>query len=497
MTTNGVLVLLPELLILLTIVGLLLAEVGYYQERMRLVTLTALLGVGSAFLQSLLSLLFGPVRAFDGMLTVDGLSIYFKILAYMFALFSIVGISLSNRIRLDRRVEAYVFVLSSVLGVSITVSSGHLLLTFFGLQLLCLSTLFLIAIDGRNRISVEAAVKYFAPWVISSACFLFGAGILFSVAHTFNLQEIHAALVAHELTRTSGLVVFLLFFISIGFQMGAFPAIHWVPDVLTGGVPVLSSLLVTLSRLAGFSVFIRLVSLFFSQSTDQPGTWRVLGQIDWTVILSVCSGVTLLYGGLLALRQKTILRRIGYLFVSQTGFLMMGVVVLNDIGMGSMLFHLLIDGMAALGTIASLGGFFEGLPSDRFEDVQGTFSVAAWESFCVVFFLASFVGIPPFPGFIAKFAMFESILVQKWYLLALVGLVGMILNMVSVVELLMVLMGSGKGNQMVWAGADGSTQGIVLKKAFLVLLFLPLAGTLFFCENILNLSIQVVRYILW
>lgn len=495
--SNGLILLLPEFFILLTLIGLLVSEVGYRGEHFRLVTITAILGIGSAFLQSVLSLLFGPLRAFDGMLTIDGLSLYFKVLAYLFSLFAIFGISLSQQIKGDRRVEAYIFVLSAVLGVSITVSSGHLLLTFLGLQILGLASLFLIALDGRRALSAEAAIKYFAPWMVSCASFLFGAGILFSMTHTMNLQEIHHALVAHELPKTTGLVVFLLFFISISFQIGAFPVAHWMPDVLTGGIPVLTSLLVSLSRLAGFSVFIRMVSLFFSQSTDQPGTWKVLGLVDWTAILSLCAGVTMLYGSFLALRQKTILRRLGFLFVAQTGFLMMGVVVLNDIGMGAMLFHLFVDGVAALGAIAALGSFFEKTASDRFEDIQGVFGSTVWESLCVVFFLASFVGVPPFPGFIAKFTMFESILSQGWYLLATVALATVVLNAVGIVELLIVLMGNGATRGTNWGAIQEDRDGLILKRSFLAILFLPLAVALFFCEGILNLSTQAVRYILW
>ena len=87
---NSVLPLLPEAYLLLTALGLVLAESAHHEEKVRLVLPTSLLGIAGALLQTLLAYQGQPAQILAGTLSFDGFSLFFKTL---FLLLAAVGVS--------------------------------------------------------------------------------------------------------------------------------------------------------------------------------------------------------------------------------------------------------------------------------------------------------------------------------------------------------------------------------------------------------------------
>ena len=224
--------------------------------------------------------------------------------------------------------------LASTLGMSLAASAADILLAFLSLQFVNILAYFLAGYGKRSALSAEAAVKYMAFCSVAGALMLYGLAILFSSAHVFNVYEIHKALVASPLPRDSMLVVFMLLFLSLSFQFGAFPMYLWTPDVLEGAPTPSSAFLSFGTRAAGLAVALRMLIGMFAQPGAIAGQWQVLGAVDWTRIVAFVSGVTMLVGSLLALRQKGAKRLVGCLVVAETGFLLMGLLGARSGGRG-------------------------------------------------------------------------------------------------------------------------------------------------------------------
>src|SRR5687767_10819085 len=126
----------PEILLALTLIGLILSEVSYFGERLRFVTGISVAGLGAAFLQTLLTYQLSPTLLMDGSLAFDGLSVFFKLFFIFLALLTVIFAIDSPEISHSRRTEYYAFLVGACLSMCLAASATNLLIIFLSLQLL-------------------------------------------------------------------------------------------------------------------------------------------------------------------------------------------------------------------------------------------------------------------------------------------------------------------------------------------------------------------------
>jgi NADH-quinone oxidoreductase subunit N len=154
-----------------------------------------------------------------------------------------------------------------------------------------------------------------------------------------------------------------------------------------------------------------------------PGLEWDLAPFLWTVAI-----LTMIVGTVLAIVQTDMKRTLAYSSIAHAGFLLLGVIALDERGIGGVLFYLLAYGLATVGAF--------GLVSlVRIQDADGTIAgeaghLSQWAGLgrrspvlavCFSLFLLSFAGIPLTAGFTGKFAVFSAAVSQGWAWLAVVG----------------------------------------------------------------------------
>ena len=160
------------------------------------------------------------------------------------------------------------------------------------------------------------------------------------------------------------------------------------------------------SRAAGIAALaLRFLIVVFAKPSQEAGQWEVLGALDWTQIVAWVSGLSMAFGGLLAFRQVAAKRMVGCLIVAESGFLLLGLLVLDEVGVGALLYNLVIELFALVGAFYILSFFHDELGTDHLVDLKGMLRRAAPESVFLVIFLLCLVGVPPTPGFIGKFTL--------------------------------------------------------------------------------------------
>jgi NADH-quinone oxidoreductase subunit N len=472
----------PELIIVLTMTFVLFGEITYYGERTRLLTATAVMGLAGALFETLISYREGASQIFYGAVSIDGLSLFFKLVFILLAILTILSVSQSKEVPARHRSEFITLVLGCTFSMCVAAASAELLLSFLALQSVNLMA-YIIAGYGKTSIkSTEAAVKYMLFSAVSGFCFLYGAGILFASTHSLNIYEIHKALVASSLSRTEMLAVFMLFVVSLGFQIASFPMSLWAPDILEGSPTPSAGFISVGVRAAGFAVAIRLFVATFTQASGAPGEWKILGEVDWTQILSLLSGLTMAFGALLAFRQTSAKRMVGCLVVAQSGYLLMGLLVLDEVGVAALLYNLVIELFALTGTFYVLAFLFDELGSDQMKDYRGMMVKAVPECICLVLFLLCLVGIPPMPGFLGKFTLIGIVTRHNQLGLAATAIFSMGLSTVSISRLAYSLVGDFRmPTQKV--GVQSSR-----RNAFLASVLIPMLVVGVFAEFFLNLS---------
>ncbi len=481
----------PEIVLVLTLALVIAGEITYYGEQTRLIAATSLVGLLGAFVQVLISYQYSASQVFGGVLSIDGFSLFFKLLFIVSASFAIISVSHTREIALDRRPEYCSLILAATLAMCLLASAADLILIFVTFLFLNIASYFLAGYGRKSVLSTEAAVKYLAFGAVASALLLYSLAILFASTHSINIYEMHRVLLASALPPYEMLIVFMLAFLAFSFQIGAFPMYLLVPDVLEGAPGPVSAFLSIGPRVAGFAVTIRFLVVVFAQPGASAGNWQVLGAIDWTEIVSVISGLSMIFGALLAFRQKSAKRLVGYLVVVETGFMLMGILVLDEIGIAAVLYNLVIELFALMGIFYLLAVLFEKVNSDRLENLKGTLKRTVPECICLIVFLLNLVGSPPMPGFIGKFALLGVAIRHHRLALASVGVIAMVISTVSVARLAYSLIGDFQSS------TEASIPVSFSRKAFLASLVIPMTLAGVFADFVFRWAGQSLSLIFW
>jgi NADH-quinone oxidoreductase subunit N len=173
----------------------------------------------------------GPV-AFNGQLIFDGLTQWMGLIAVVIGAGSIVMMFENPATRGEQFSELLFLAMNSLLGALILISAINLITVFVGLELMSLSLYLMIAMSHEQKISKEAAIKYFVLGSFASAIFLYGVSFIYGSTGSVSTLELMQN--AEGLLKTQNhLFLFGFAFVIIGFcfKVSIAPFHAWTPDV--------------------------------------------------------------------------------------------------------------------------------------------------------------------------------------------------------------------------------------------------------------------------
>lgn len=303
--------------------------------------------------------------------------------------------------------EVFPLSMFAVTGMLVFPAAADLLTMFIALEVLSLPLYLLAGLARRRRLlSQEASLKYFLLGAFSSAFFLMGVALLYGYAGSVRLSDIASAV--PTVAGMDGLLLAgsALLLIGLLFKVGAVPFHAWTPDVYQGAPTPVTGFMAACTKVAAFAAMLRFVYVV------TPGLEWDLAPFLWTIaILSM--GV----GTVLAIVQTDVKRTLAYSSVAHAGFLLLGVLALDERGVGGVLVYLLAYGLATVGAFALVSLV-------RTRDGEGNVigeagHLSEWAGLgrrspvlavCFALFLLSFAGIPLTAGFTGKFAVFSAAL---------------------------------------------------------------------------------------
>jgi NADH-quinone oxidoreductase subunit N len=302
--------------------------------------------------------------------------------------------------------EYVALILFATTGFTLMAAASHLLVAFAALELASLSLYLLAGFDKERRESAEAALKYFLFGGLATAFLLFGFSLLYGLTGELELARIAAGLVQGELTPLHGLALVMVL-VGFGFKAAAAPFHLWAPDAYEGAPTPSAALIATASKLAGFTLFLRLLWPGLRGLAGDPA--QALGQGGgWVTLVAVLAGASLLLGNLAALAQTNLRRLLAYSAIAHTGVMLLGVAAADAVGFGGLFYYLFTYGVAtagAFGVIAVLEG--QG-GCEKITDLAGLCRRSPLLAGCLTVFVLSLAGIPPLAGFFGKFSVFVA-----------------------------------------------------------------------------------------
>src|SRR4029450_1801946 len=134
--------------------------------------------------------------------------------------------------------------------------------------------------------------------------------------------------------------------------------------------------------------------------------------------------LSIVWGNLAAMRQPSLRRMIAYSSIAHAGYLFYA--LLGDAAgrLQAVAFYLLAYGLMNLLAFAAPPPPAHDEARARFENLRGLFHRAPLAALMLGLAMLSLAGIPPFPGFVAKFLIFRNVMTSGHTLVAVLGLVG-------------------------------------------------------------------------
>ncbi|MCH5233680.1 MAG: NADH-quinone oxidoreductase subunit N [Muribaculaceae bacterium] len=321
-----------------------------------------------------------------------------------------------------RKGEFYELILVTVFGMYLMVSARHFLIFIIGLESASLPLAALVAFNKKRYESNEAAIKYIMTAVFSSAVLLVGLSFVYAFSGgSLYFNDLAITISQGEM---SGLLLIALAFMiaGIGFKLSLVPFHLWTADVYQGAPTAVTSFLSVVSKgAAAFAFFIIFTQCFGAVYSD---AW------EWMMYAVIILTITI--GNLFAIRQKNMKRFMAFSSISQAGYIMLGVMAGETLGLSALIFYVFVYVVSNLGAFLVINTIEENTGYLTMDDYNGLHKSNPWLSFAMTLAMFSLAGIPPFAGFFSKILIFTSVTsTNSWalYMLVLVALINTIISL--------------------------------------------------------------------
>jgi NADH-quinone oxidoreductase subunit N len=314
----------------------------------------------------------------------------------------------------DKVSEYFILLISTLIGMDFMVSAGHFLMFYLGLELATIPIAALAAYDRYNNKSAEAGIKLILISSLSSGVLLYGLTMIYGTTGTLYFHEVSQLFASQNLQ----ILGFIFFFSGMAFKISIVPFHLWTADVYEGAPVNITSYLSVISK--GAAIFIFIIVLF----TVFP---VIIG--SWQKIIYISAVLTMTIGNLFAIRQQNLKRFLAFSSISQAGYILLGLIGGNDLGMASVIYYIIVyifSNLAVFGVVAAISNV---KGKENIDEYNGLYKTNPGLSLIMLLGLFSLAGIPPFAGFFGKFFLFTAAAQSGFYLLVIIAVLNTIISL--------------------------------------------------------------------
>ncbi len=333
---------------------------------------------------------------------VDKLSIFFSLLVSVLWLFtSIYAMEYMKHEGKEQRFFAY-FILT--LGVTLGIAfAGNLITLYLFYEFLTLTT-FPLVIHSGSKEALKSGMKYLIYSFSGATVALLGMLILFSL--TNNLTFVPGGIIKDNLidNKTLYFIIYVSMFIGFGVKAALVPFHSWLPAAMVAPTPVSSLLHAVAVVKSGIFAITRVTFYIFGANAV-----RFTGANKYLIVLVI---ISILMGSFLALHQENLKKRLAYSTISQLGYILLGILLLNKNAFTGAMMHLLNHAVIKITLFFCVGAIIYTTGKTKISEINGIGKSMSITMFCFTISSISLIGIPPTNGFISKWLLAEGALVE-------------------------------------------------------------------------------------
>ena len=422
----------PELLLSVTIITAILADLFYSKKDSFKVVYWSLGGMFLTYIAIRLQDI-EPTSLFMGTVAHDPFSQFFKILILISTAIVMLMSLVSGELKKYRMGEYFSIMTIMTFGLFLMTSSIDILMVYLAIEIVSIMSFFLAGYLKRNSLSNEASLKYVIYGAFSSGIMLYGLSILFGLTGSTNFFEMQKAISLLGTDSNLALVLSIVFIlVGFGYKISAVPFHFWTPDVYEGSPSTITAYLSIAPKAAGFALMLRFFNqVFGDMSIDISTSWSAINDVPWPELIAVLSAATMTVGNLVAIQQNNVKRMLAYSSIAHAGYMMMALPMMSNSSIEGVMMYLIMY------LFMNLGAFFvviyvkDQIGGEDYNSFDGLGWKMPYVAIPMTLFMVALTGLPPTAGFVGKFYIFAAVIESgsRFYWLAFVGVINSVISL--------------------------------------------------------------------
>ena len=355
-------------------------------------------------------------------LVLDGLSGLLLIVISLVTMM-VVFFSVDYMKKFTAKARYYALLMLLVSGVNGVVLSGDFFNMFIFLEVVAISSYFLVAF-GCGGDELEAAFKYMVQGTISSLFILLAIAFLYSLTGTLNMAHASAILKGAGASPAASICL-ILFLAGFSLKAALVPFHGWLPDAHPSApAPVSAMLSAVVIKSVGAYALVRTVFNVFGMTHEISEVLLFLG------------AASMIIGVLSALGQWDLKRLLAYHSVSQMGYVIFGIALATPLGILGGLFHLFNHAVFKSLLFLDSGAVEYSVGTRNLKEMGGLKDPLPVTSLTTFLASLSIAGIPPLNGFWSKLMIIIAAVLSRRYAYAMIAVIASILTLSSFLKVI-------------------------------------------------------------
>lgn len=318
-------------------------------------------------------------------LGIDGISLFFVLLATLLTPICILASWESVQVRVKEYMIAFLVLETFMVGMFCALDLALFYIFFEGV----LIPMFLIIGVWGGKRRVYAAFKFFLYTLLGSVLMLLA---IIAIYWQVGTTDLPTAMEKLNLPFAWQCWLWLAFFASFAVKVPMWPVHTWLPDAHveapTAGSVILAGVLL---KMGGYG-FLRYSIPLMPEATQY-----------FAPLIFGLSIVAVIYTSLVALVQEDMKKLIAYSSVAHMGFVTIGAFVMNMQGVQGSIFQMLSHGIVSAALFLCVGVVYDRMHTREIEAYGGLVHRMPRYAFTFMFFTLASVGLPGLSGFVGEF----------------------------------------------------------------------------------------------
>ncbi len=352
-------------------------------------------------------------------LRADTFGVFFAIIAsglWIFTSFYSIGYMRGHgEIKQTRYFASFAVCLSATIGIAF---SANLLTFVIFYEILTIAT-YPLVIHNESKKAIRAGRKYLVYTLTAGLLLIAAMGITYALTGTLEFTP-GGIFGDVDLTKTTAVLLFLLFLGGVGVKAGLMPIHSWLPSAMAAPTPVSALLHAVAVVKSGVFGVIRVVHFVFGP--------EVMAEFGLNDILIIVAGLTIIMASLLAFAQDNLKRRLAYSTVGHLSYIVLGAALLTPIGLTGSIMHIATHATMKITLFFCAGAIYVNLHKQNISNLNGIAKVMPWTMAAFTIGSLGLAGVPPINGFVSKWYLVAGVLEGDMILPALVLVVSGLLN---------------------------------------------------------------------